>query len=66
MRKNPDRVVEGLLRHSSANLLAIMGNFKGAFEAELRASQVFLNVLGNDHEQTKSSSASQKVSVLNC
>lgn len=60
MRKNPDRVVEGLLRHSAANLLAVMGDFKGAFEAELRASQVFQKVLGSDHEQTKNSSASQK------
>jgi protein TIF31 len=64
MRKNPDRVVEGMLRHASANLLATMGQFKGACEAELRATQVFQIVLGSDHEHTKNSSSSQKVSVL--
>ena len=64
MRKNPDRVVEGMLRHASANLLAMMGQFKGACESELRATQVFQIVLGSDHENTKNSSKSQQVSAF--
>jgi len=54
-RKNQDRVVEGMLSKTSANILAILSQFKAAFETEKRSYRTFLTTLGEEHELTKNS-----------
>ncbi len=62
-RNNPDRVIEGMLSKHSASILAQLGQFKAALETERRTYEMFRLTLGDDHELTKNSKESVKVSV---
>jgi protein TIF31 len=62
-RNNPDRVIEGMLSKHSASILAQLGQFKAALDTERRTYEMFRLALGDDHELTKNSKESVKVSV---
>lgn len=59
-RKNPDRVVEGMLAKATASILATLSQYKLAFESEKRACNIFRDTLGEDCEVTKTSSNTLK------
>lgn len=61
-RNNPDRVVEGMLSKHSASILATLGQYKPAFETERRTFEIFRSALGDEHELSKKSAATMKVS----
>lgn len=61
-RNNPDRVVEGMLSKHSASILATLGQYKPAYETERRTYDMFRSALGDDHELTKNSEVTMKVS----
>lgn len=63
-RKNQDRITEGMLSRTSANILAILSQFKAAFETEKRSYHTFLITLGEEHELTKNSASTLKVKLL--
>jgi len=61
-RKNQDRVVEGMLAKTSANILAALGQYKAAFETEKRSFSIFRWTLGEENDLTKASAKTLKVS----
>jgi protein TIF31 len=54
-RESCDRLLEGMIAKSSAMVLASIGEYKLAVENEKRAYQLFLILLGENHQLTKSS-----------
>jgi protein TIF31 len=56
-RSGSDRLVEGMILRSFSQLLAQLGHYKPAIDAESRALQLHALVLGREHAHTKNSAA---------
>jgi protein TIF31 len=61
-RFSSDRLTEGMLANSTSSVLASLGQYKAAVDAEKRAYQFYAGLLGEEHDFTKRSDANLKVS----
>ena len=62
-KRSDDRMIDGICASSAAMAFAHLGKFSEASEEEKTAYQLYLTMLGEDHERTKISSSSLLVSV---
>lgn len=65
-RHSGDRLVEGMIAKSTAMVLAQLGQFKAAVDGEKHAYHIYSLLMGEDHDLTKSSAATLKVSKRVC
>lgn len=62
-KRSDDHMIDGICASSAAMAFAHLGKFREASQEEKGAYQLYLTLLGEDHERTKISSSSLLVSV---